>query len=135
MPNRTVFRALALAVVLCALWAGAACAQGFSDAGNDPAVLERAARGGDAKARYVLGGMYYQGQGVPQDYAKAAALFQKAADQGYAKAQAFLGEMYIRGWGVTTDTEKGCDLLRDAVAKGGVSHTQLWETFRRYCPR
>jgi len=79
--------------------------------------------------------MYYQGQGVPKDYAKAAALFQKASDQGYAKAQAFLGEMYIRGWGVPSDRETGCDLLRDAVAKGGVGYTQMRETFRRYCPQ
>jgi len=61
--------------------------------------------------------MYSQGQGVPQDYVKAAEFYQKSADQGFAPALAALGEMYIQGQGVPKDVEKGHGLLRDAKAR------------------
>ncbi|MBV8244134.1 MAG: SEL1-like repeat protein [Hyphomicrobiales bacterium] len=38
---------------------------------------------GDARAQLSLGGMYYNGQGVPQDYPEAAKWTRKAAEQGY----------------------------------------------------
>ncbi len=46
---------------------------------------------GDARAQLSLGGMYYNGQGVQQDYAEAAKWTRKAAEQGYIPAQADLG--------------------------------------------
>ena len=46
------------------------------------------------KAAYNLGEKYYFGQGVPQDYTKAAEWYRKAAEQGNAEAQAKLGYMY-----------------------------------------
>jgi len=46
----------------------------------------------DARAQLSLGGMYYNGQDVQQDYAEAAKWTRKAAEQGYAPAQADLGE-------------------------------------------
>ena len=39
----------------------------------------------------------FKGDGVPQDYAKAAALFKLAADNGDAEAQFQLGEMHTFG--------------------------------------
>ncbi len=36
---------------------------------------------GHAEAQTYLAGMYYQGQGVPQDYAEAVKWYRKAADQ------------------------------------------------------
>ena len=44
--------------------------------------------------------MYDKGDGVLQNYVKAAEWFQKAAEQGHAKAQLSLGRMYITGRGV-----------------------------------
>ena len=38
--------------------------------------------------------MYEEGNGVPQDYAKAVKWYRLAADQGYADAQYNLGVMY-----------------------------------------
>jgi TPR repeat protein len=38
---------------------------------------------GDARAQLSLGGMYYNGQGVRQDYTEAAKWTRKAAEQGY----------------------------------------------------
>jgi len=44
--------------------------------------------------------MYFNGQGVAQDYATPASWFQKAADQGHASGQHELGFMYLKGQGV-----------------------------------
>jgi hypothetical protein len=51
-------------------------------------------------AQYNLGVMYYNGQGVPKDYAEAAKWYRKAAEQGFAEAQTNLGIMYFTGLGV-----------------------------------
>jgi TPR repeat protein len=50
---------------------------------------------GDARAQFSLGGMYYNGQGVQQDYAEAAKWTRKAAD--YTPAQVDLGVLYAKG--------------------------------------
>ena len=44
--------------------------------------------------------MYYNGHGVPQDYAEAVKWYRLAADQGVAAAQHDLGVMYLKGQGV-----------------------------------
>jgi TPR repeat protein len=41
--------------------------------------------------------MYYDGQGVPQDFFQAASWFRQAADQGDADAQYSLLRMYDEG--------------------------------------
>ena len=58
---------------------------------------------GNANAQFFLGFMYDNGQGVPQDYAKAVKWCRKAAEQGYARAQNDLGVMYNDGQGVPLD--------------------------------
>jgi len=57
-------------------------------------------------AQYNLGDMYYEGVGVPQNYAEAAKWFRKAADQGDTYAQYNLGSMYEKGRGVPQSYEK-----------------------------
>jgi len=47
--------------------------------------------------------MYYEGQGVPQDYKVAAKWYTKAAAQGIDMAQCNLGLMYYKGDGVGKD--------------------------------
>jgi TPR repeat protein len=49
---------------------------------------------GNADAQFGVGWMYDNGQGVPQDDARAVVWSRKAADQGYARAQLNLGVMY-----------------------------------------
>lgn len=49
---------------------------------------------GGASAQYILGVMYDNGEGVPQDYAEAKRWYRKAAEQGHAAAQCSLGLMY-----------------------------------------
>ena len=47
----------------------------------------RLANQGDAEAQYDLGLMYYDGEGVYQDYAKAFKWFEKSANQSSPHAQ------------------------------------------------
>lgn len=60
---------------------------------------------GDALAQQALGVLYYKGQGVPQNYAKAEKWFRKSAEQGITGAQYNLGLMYDDGLGSTQDNE------------------------------
>src|SRR5712691_699496 len=73
---------------------------------------------GDAKAQYELGGMYYQGKGVPQDYIEAFRWYRKAADQGSPKGQYGVGFMYEEGKGVPQDYAQASAWCRKAADQG-----------------
>ncbi|MBI2881977.1 MAG: sel1 repeat family protein [Candidatus Tectomicrobia bacterium] len=88
--------------VLIGFWGGGA-ALTQEGAATDVEELMELAEQGHASAQFNLGVMYYDGQGVPQDYVEAAKWFRKAADQGDAPAQYNLGWMYSNGWGVPLD--------------------------------
>lgn len=86
-----------------------AAAQDFSKgleayhAGDYQAALQEwlpLAEQGDAGAQYNLGHMYFNGNGVPQDYAESAKWYRLAAEQGNAAAQNNLGLNYLMGDGV-----------------------------------
>jgi TPR repeat protein len=73
---------------------------------------------GVAAAQFNLGLMYYDGHGVPLDFAQAAEWFTKAAEQDYAKAQYDLGAMYGIGKGVKRDYVQAYKWLNLCAAKG-----------------
>ena len=77
-----------------------------------------AADAGDTDAMSNLGLLYENGQGVPQDCAKAAELYQKAADAGNPRALKYLGVLYKNGWGVPQDYAKAAALFQKAVDAG-----------------
>ena len=52
---------------------------------------------GNARAQFSTGRMYYIGQSMLQDNAKADAWYRKAADQGFDYAQFNLGVAYEDG--------------------------------------
>jgi TPR repeat protein len=79
---------------------------------------QKAAEQGDTKAQYNVGLMYYIGQGVPRDEAKAVQWFQKAAVQGRAEAQYSLGVMYAEGRGVPRDEAKAAQWFQRAAVQG-----------------
>ena len=62
-----------------------------------------------AYAMNNLGHMYRNGEGVEQDYAKAAEWFTKAADLGNTTAMNNLGYMYASGEGVEQDGAKAIE--------------------------
>ena len=56
-----------------------------------------------SKAQTNLGRMYYDGNGVEQDYAQALLWLTRAAEQGAAIAKSNMAVMYLEGRGVPRD--------------------------------
>ena len=79
------------------------------------AVCKTAAEQGLAVAQFILGNMYYDGDGVTQDYAEAARWWRDAAEQGLANAQINLGYMYENGEGVIQDYTEAAKWYRAAA--------------------
>lgn len=91
------------------------------NAGDYPAALEgfkELADDGEPTAQNNLGFMYYEGQGVPQDYVEAARLYRLSADQGHLTAQYNLGYMYHEGQGVPQDHVEAAKWYRLSADQG-----------------
>ena len=80
--------------------------------------FRKAADQGNAGGQFMLGNMYDNGQGVPQDYVLAMQWYRKAADQGDAMAQNNLGNMYDNGQGVPKDYALAVQWYRKAADQG-----------------
>jgi len=80
--------------------------------------MEPLASQGNAFAQKILGNMYADGHGVPQDYKEAVKWYRLAADQGYALAQYNLGIMYSYGRGVPQDYKEATKWYRLAADQG-----------------
>src|SRR5215813_1409778 len=76
------------------------------------------AQQGEAHAQFLLGALYAQGHGVPQDYGAAAQWFRQAAEQGHAAAQFNLGVWYHEGRGVPHDSGQAAMWFRQAAQQG-----------------
>jgi len=76
---------------------------------------DKAANQGYWKAQFALGGLYFTGDGVPQDNELGLSIFKKLADQGYAQVQFGLGYRYLEGHGVSQDIVEGVELMRKAA--------------------
>lgn len=73
---------------------------------------------GDPEQQFILGRVYYEGQGVARDYEEAMKWFHRAADQGLAESQHMLGVMYDLGDGVPQDYSKATEWYREAANQG-----------------
>jgi len=102
-------RTLAGVVLAAMLTGGAAAAGPIDDAagafmGGDYVTALRLlwplAEQGDPTAQTILGNMYDEGKGVPQDYEEAVKWCRLAAEQGFPQGQDNLGQMYFEGRGV-----------------------------------
>ena len=89
-------------------------------AADELKVLKTAAEQGEPLAQLKLGGMYYHGEEVSQNYGEAVHWYRKAADQGLAKAQYNLGSMYYRGEGVSQDYDEAVFWWRMAAEQGQI---------------
>lgn len=69
-------------------------------------IFARLAEIGHPVAEWLMGNVYFFGQGIPKDYAKAHAMFEAAAAQGYFAAFAPTAQMYLQGLGVPADPSK-----------------------------
>ena len=115
-------RCLAILILGLCLGHGSVTAEPAGQAANEAVdsleELREKAEAGNPEARYILGAVYYQGKGVPQDYTEAANWLRKSAEQGVADAQLLLGLLYQEGEGVPQDSVIACKWLNLAVAAG-----------------
>lgn len=88
--------------------------------GMDPqtADLIREAEQGDAGAQYLLGFMYAEGQGLPQDYGEAIRWYTRAAELGHPDAPVMLAAMYLEGQGMPKDVSEAIRWYRMAARQG-----------------
>jgi TPR repeat protein len=87
---------------------------------------------GNARGQYNLGLMYYNGEGVPQDYKKAVKWYRKSAEQGHAMAQSNLGLMYMSGTRLPQDYITGYAWISVAKANGYVTAVTPLDMLRKY---
>ncbi len=85
------------------------------------AELMKKAEQGDASAQVNLGSIYYNGQGVPQDYKEALRWYLSAAEQGNATAQFNMGVIYYKGQGVNQGYKEAVRWYRAAAEQGDAS--------------
>ena len=105
--------ALVVLVLLGAPWTDAA-----AQTAAEVATTRQHAGQGAADAQNALGLMYYNGEGVAQDYEEAVRWYRLAAGQGLAAAQFNLGVMYDRGRGVAQNYAEAVRWYRLAVDQG-----------------
>ena len=79
--------------------------------------LSQAERG-YADAQFYLGGMYFAGHRVKQDYVEAVKWFRKSAEQGDAQGQLILGISYLSGRGIQKDRTLAKEWLGKACDNG-----------------
>ena len=89
-------------------------------------ILKPLAEQGDALAQTVLGAMYAEGEGVPQNYKTAVKWYTLAAEQGFASAQYNLGVMYQFGTGVPQKQGQEKDRKEEQPTHSGISLAELW---------
>ena len=72
------------------------------------------------EAQCMLGILYAEGDGVPQDYATAFEWFQKSAEKDNEEAQFYLGMFYYNGDGVPQDYAKAAEWYQKVAEQGHV---------------
>lgn len=87
-------------------------------AGQSADGLKTKANQEDAVAQYILGLMYYEGQGVKQNFVEAIKWCQQSADQELVDAQYFVGIMYAQGKGVSQSLAEAAEWFEKAADQG-----------------
>jgi TPR repeat protein len=120
---------------------GHACEIGLPDACGSLAnlvrtdgegVLRQPCDRGDGASCFMLGSLYYAGQGVSRNFEYSATLFQQSCTAGFTHGCGQLGESYLFGEGVPRDIFKARQILENACDAGygpgcfnvGVMHRQ-----------
>lgn len=92
--------------------------------------LKKLADEGNMEDQYLLGLMYYKGEGVDQNYEKAFSYLLKAAEQGDANAQSTIATMYFKGTGIPTDKMEALFWSNKACRNGNKLACTNYETLK-----
>ncbi len=132
---RSFFTAFLPALAVSVWLAGGAWAGPFED-GRDAVrrgdvetairLWQPLAERGEVKVQFLLGLLYTQGQGVPQDWGRAGVWFRRAADQGDPASEYFIAIMNLGGLGGPRDeVQARAWALRSATAGYGKAQTLM----------
>ncbi len=66
-------------------------------------IIKPLAEGGDGEAQGILGSMFEEGSGVPQNYDEMIKWYESSAQKGIAQSQFKLGEIFLHGAAIETD--------------------------------
>lgn len=110
--------ALSLAVASFACPGNLSAKQTLSEATDSIQNIYKQAQAGNADAQVTVGGWFYQGRHVDQDYDAAAQWWAKAAKAGNTKAIGFLGLCYQSGRGVERDSLRAVGLYTRSLKEG-----------------
>jgi hypothetical protein len=122
-----------------------ACDSGFASAcaglvglveTDGDGVLQEPCDRGEGASCFMLGSLYYGGQGVSRNLERSAALFQQSCTAGFTRGCGQIGESYLFGEGVPKDVTKARQILEKACDGGygpacfnvGIMHRQGIET-------
>ena len=84
---------------------------------GDSVLLQPCSRG-DGASCFMLGSLYYGGQGVSRNLEYAATLFQQSCTAGFTRGCGQLGESYLFGEGVPKDITRARQILEKACDAG-----------------
>ena len=101
-----IFNLVSMALLAASIWAWSANGVAAPQMSNE------------SEALHSMGGRYEDGDGVPQDYAKAREYYEKAGEMGNARALSRLGTMYRTGLGVPKDLERAIGYYQRSVSLG-----------------
>jgi TPR repeat protein len=135
MTARTIIGAILLALVAVTPAAAGTFESGVTALGREDyataaRTLRPLAEGGDARAQAILGYMFANGSGVPQNYIEAASWYRRASEQGNPTAQYALGLMYDKGQGVPQDYVEAFKWLDLAVGRASGRAREDWGRIR-----
>lgn len=84
-------------------------------------ALQNACDKGDAESCFLLGSLYYAGQGVAKDPAHAFQLLERSCSSGWPRGCAGLAELYRRGVGAPLDEARALQEFDHACSEGVAS--------------
>ena len=90
---------------------------------------------GDMRAQFILGSLYDDGEGVPEDDAEAIRWYRLAAEQGAVTAQVLLGIKYWEGEGVPEDFVLAYMWLNLGAAQGHENGQELKDILEQQMTR
>ncbi len=90
---------------------------------NALALATPLAESGDPAAQTLVGVLHETGQGIKQDYSKAADWYSLAAAQGNSDAAVRLAQFFLLGQGVEQDKSKAADYF-EIAANAGLANAQ-----------
>lgn len=93
--------------------------------------LERAAEGGSAPAKCLLGKSYFNGKGVPEDKAKALEMFEEAANDGDAEAQYMAASCYGLGFDTEINIDKALYYCKMSAEQGHADAVKNLAVFQK----